>query len=114
MNKNIFEKGYAAPVDVLMDIGVLSKKDYEDWRAGRVPFLEKVCQANLSKLSNIMREIRTFAAKNNLKASWTFYRQYGKGNKQKLRFSKSGNETIEKAYATHYMDTGAKELRTGN
>ena len=29
-------RGYAAPVDVLMDIGVLPKQKYEDWRFGKV------------------------------------------------------------------------------
>ena len=38
-----------------------------------------------------------------LKESWTAYRKYGKGPKKKLRFSKSNNEKIEKAYATHYI-----------
>lgn len=32
---------YAAPVDVLMDIGVLSKKKYEDWRTGRTLLIPK-------------------------------------------------------------------------
>ena len=36
-------RGYAAPVDVLMDIGALSKKNYEDWRFGRADTLERVC-----------------------------------------------------------------------
>ena len=35
------ERGYATPVDVLMDIGVLPQKKYEDWRFGRVTYLEK-------------------------------------------------------------------------
>ena len=104
MYQNIRQKGFAAPVDVLMDVGVLEKKDYEDWRFGRIPFLEKVCHANLRQLSAIMSEVRAYAAKNKLKSSWTFYHQYGKGRKNKLRFSKSGNEKIETAYATHYVD----------
>ena len=31
MYRQIRQKGYATPVDVLMDIGVLEKQDYEDW-----------------------------------------------------------------------------------
>ena len=27
-------RGYAAPVDVLMEVGVLPKQKYEDWRLG--------------------------------------------------------------------------------
>lgn len=35
-------RGYAAPVDVLMEVGVLPKQKYEDWRSGRVDYLERV------------------------------------------------------------------------
>jgi hypothetical protein len=102
MYQNIKKKGYVAPVDVLMDIGVLSKKDYEDWRCGKVDFLERVCQANLRVLSGIMKEMRAYAAKNHLKPSWTCYHQWGKQKDRKLRFSKSKDEKIEHSYATHF------------
>ena len=105
------QRGYAAPVDVLMDIGVLSKEKYNDWRFGRVPFLEAVCAANLAKLSFIMRTIRAYAQKQGLKPSFTCYKQWGLKTKGKrpvvlLRFSKSGNPDIEKQYSTHFVDTG--------
>jgi ubiquinone/menaquinone biosynthesis C-methylase UbiE len=99
----IKEKGVASPAEVLIAIGVLPKEKYDDWRFGRIPYLEKVCQINLSKLSTIHQEIRAFAQKNNLKPSWTDYRKWGKGNRIRLRFSKSGNERVEELYATHYV-----------
>lgn len=37
------QRGYAAPVDVLIDVGALPKQKYEDWRYGKVPYLEQVC-----------------------------------------------------------------------
>jgi len=95
--------GVASPVGVLMAIGALSKEKYEDWRHGRVPYLERVCQINLGKLSTVSYEIRAYARKNNLKPSWSDYRKWGKGNRIKLRFSKSGDEQIERMYATHYV-----------
>ena len=103
------DRGYAAPVDVLMDIGVLTKEKYEEWRFGKVPFLEAVCNINLRKLSTIMKAVRGYASKNGLKPSYTCYKQWGlktKGNHSvvMLRFSKSGNPDIEKAYSTHYVD----------
>ncbi len=49
--------GFATPVDVLMDVGVLTKEKYEDWRFGRVPYLEQVCNTNLHKLSFIMGQV---------------------------------------------------------
>lgn len=104
MYQSIIKKGYVAPIDVLMDISVLSKQDYEDWRYGRSAFLEKVCNVNLRMLSEIMKEMRAYAAKNNLKPSWTHYHQWGKHKDRKLQFSKSNDEKIEYNYATHYID----------
>jgi hypothetical protein len=99
----IKEKGVASPVDVFISIGVLSKDDYERWRFGKVDFLERVCNMNLHKLSVINHEIRSYAQKHELKPSWTAYNKWGKGNKTRLRFSKFGNENVEKHYATHYV-----------
>jgi hypothetical protein len=100
----IKNKGIASPVEVLIEIGVLSKEDCEKWRFGKIDYLERVCKINLSKLSSINHEIRAFARKNDLKPSWTYYKRWGcKGKTIKLRFSKSGDEEIEKLYATHYI-----------
>ena len=105
MYELVKKNGVASPVEVLIEIGVLPKEKYEDWRNGRVSYLERVCQINLSKLSTINHEIRVFARKNNLKPSFTVYNQWGKGGKTRLQFSKSGDEQIERLYATHYVNT---------
>ena len=60
-------RGYATPVDVLMEIGVLPKQKYEDWRFGRIDYLERVCTVNLRKLSFIMHQMRVYAQKTGLK-----------------------------------------------
>jgi hypothetical protein len=107
MYRQIQKNGVATPVQVLMDLNILSKEDYDQWRFGKVDYLERVCKANLSKLSSVMKEIRSYAAKHNLKGSWTFYKQWGQkhlSHARKLRFSKSGAEDIERAYATHYLN----------
>jgi len=106
------KRGYATPVDVLMDIGVLPKKQYEEWRFGRVCFLEAVCTVNLRKLSFIMRQMMVYARKSGLKPSFCYYKRWavkkknGQGHKPvlPLRFSKSGNPEIERWYATHFVD----------
>ena len=109
------QRGYAAPADVLVDIGVLPKQKYEDWRFGKVRYLEAVCTCNLKKLSFIMKQIRSYAKKSSLKPSFCYYKRWGvkkrHGHKPviPLRFSKSGNPEIEKAYATHYVDLGRAE-----
>lgn len=107
------EKNYISPVDLLMKIGVLSAKDYEDWRFGRVPYLEKVCKTNVSKLSFIMKELRAHALANHLRPSWTAYNQWGvKGKKISLCFCKSGDSGIEEAYSTHYVANAQKGERS--
>lgn len=111
------QRGYAAPVDVLMDVGVLSKQKYEEWRYGKVSYLEQVCTCNLRKLSFIMSQIRKYAEKSNLKPSFCYYKQWGTKKKSgqgrkpviPLRFSKSGKEDIERAYATHFVDVKRTE-----
>lgn len=113
MYQQLKERGYAASVDMLMDLELLSKKDYELWRNGKIPYLEKSCNINLKKLSMILHEMRVYAKKSNLKPSYTVYKQWAvkKRNGQggtpviKLRFSKNGLDDIEKWYATHFVDT---------
>lgn len=105
-------RGYAAPVDVLIDIGALSKKKYEDWRYGRVSYLESVCTINLRKLSFVIHQMRVYANKSGLKPSFCYYKQWGVKKKSSqghkpvipLRFSKSGDPEIEKWYSTHFVD----------
>ena len=104
----LYKKGYISLVDILMEIGYLTSESYEDWRRGRVSYLEKVCKVNLKKLSIILRELKEYARENDLKSSWTAYNKWGKGKKIRLQFSKSGNEYIEKAYATHYLKSNKK------
>lgn len=53
-----------------------------------------------------------------LKGIWTAYNQFGKGIKCLLRFSKSGDKTIEDRYATHFIDVTRidelKQKKTGS
>ena len=105
-------RGYTAPVGVLMEIGVLQKSKYEDWRFGRIPYLESVCTINLHKLSFIMHQMRIYAYKR-----WGVKKKNGQGHKPviPLRLSKSGNPEVEKWYATHFVDSNRiKELNAAS
>lgn len=110
MYHQINEIGYATAVQTLMDLQILSKEDYERWRNGQVPYLEKVCKINLKKLAEVLQEMKRYAGKNDLKPSYTFYKQWGRKHKTtvQLRFSKTGSDYIEKLYATHYVRKGAE------
>ena len=102
----IKEKGSASPAEVLMAADILSKADYESWRGGRIDYLERACKTTLRKLSLVNREIRAFAEKNGLKPSYTACVRHVRVKSIRLRFSKSGDENIERQYATHYLGSG--------
>lgn len=50
-----------APIEVLVQMGLLRRSDVESWRFGRVPYLEKVIHCNLAKASRILRLLRLHA-----------------------------------------------------
>ena len=108
MEQQCFKRGYAAPADVLMDIGTLERKSYDAWRAGRVPFLESVCHANLHKLAEVLKIMRNVAAQRKWNPSVTVY----KHKSLTLRFSKYGNPNVEKAYSTHYVAKKPKKTNS--
>lgn len=92
-----------APVDVFIKIGNLTKENYEDWRFGRIPYLERVILCNLSKVNRILRILHYHALDRGLKPTQTVYKKWGKGRKILLRFSKSGSPYLESAYSRHYI-----------
>jgi hypothetical protein len=102
-------EGYVSVVHVLVEMKRLTPARLEDWRFGRVPYLERVVQGSLSELTAIGQEVRRVGREHGLKPTFTAYRKWGKGPKPPLRFSKSGRPSIEEAYATHWVSRqGAK------
>ncbi len=61
------------PVEILIGIGWLNTARVEDWRRGRVPYLERVATANLAKLSTALRLLHGWARRNRLTPSETIY-----------------------------------------
>jgi hypothetical protein len=92
-----------APVDVLVGMHVLTPERLEDWRRGRVPYLEQVIESNLTRLSRLLRILRFHAHDLKLVPTVTVYMRWGKGPKQRLRFTKTGDSRVEEAYARHFV-----------
>jgi hypothetical protein len=92
------------PVDVLLKMQRITKQQYEDWRFGRIPYLERVTVGGLGKMNRILRSLDHFARMLKLTPSQTVYHKWGKGGKRIiLRFSKSGEKNLEAAYSRHYV-----------
>jgi hypothetical protein len=101
-------RGYIALDEVFREMGKLEAKDWEDWRRGRVPYLERVIRVNLSQINAVCRAVHASARRGNLKPSWTAYVKWGKGARPPLRFTKSGDPHLERAWATRYVRTQPK------
>jgi hypothetical protein len=108
----LYRQNYVSAIDVLMAIGWLKQVHVEDWRRGRVAYLEQVIEANLSKISCAMKCFHRWAVNKGLKPSVTVYMKWGKGAKKKLRFSISGNSKIEISYSTHYLSPLLSDKKT--
>jgi hypothetical protein len=111
-NQLISDKGFICSIDILCELDYLNKAQIKDWRFGKIQYLERVCGKNLGSLSFINKTIKEISKDRKLKPSWTAYNKFGKGEKTSLIFSKTRDVNIEKAYATHYIDTERiKELK---
>ena len=95
-----------APVDVIVRLGWLSTADLENWRSGRVPYLERAIRCNLTRLSRFLRILGFHCHELNLTASQTAYVKWGKGRRTALRFTKTGDPPLERVYARHFVWPG--------
>jgi hypothetical protein len=94
------------PIDVLIGMQLLNRDDLEEWRCGRVPYLEKVIDCNLTRLSRLLRILQFHVHDLNLVPSATAYIRHGGGPKRQLRFAKTGDAKLERAYSTHFIWPG--------
>ncbi|MCA8955285.1 MAG: hypothetical protein KDC87_04380 [Planctomycetes bacterium] len=104
------EKGYATAIDVMLGIGWLQPSHVLEWRTRRLPFLESGIQANLSKVSEAMRLFAAWAANAGLQPSIAEY-SARTANRERLRFSKSGEAAIEAAWQTHWVSPNLTDAK---
>jgi len=104
-------QNYVSAIDVLYGMGLLTATHVDDWRKGRVDFLERVIQGNLSRTSSSMAIFGHWAVEKRLKPSETEYVRPTRGGTIALQFSKSGDPGIEKNYRTHYVSPELSEKK---
>ena len=97
-------------IDVLVGLGWLQQRRVDEWRQGRVDYLERVVVINLGKISAAMRAFADWAQDKGLQPSETAYLARGR-ERRPLRFSKSGDPQIELAYRTHWVSPELSEAK---
>ena len=100
-----------APVDVMMGIGFLTKECFEDWRFGRVPYLERVITCNLSKALRVLKILKNHAEERGLKRSLTVYKKWGKGRKGVAAFFEKRQSLTWRRYTQLTMWPAAEKAR---
>lgn len=96
--RTLAEQNYVSAVDVLLGLDWLAPSHVEEWWQGRVPYLERLVQANLSKVSTAMAEFRRWARERDLIPSETAYVARTR-DRRALRFSVSNDQGIDRASA---------------
>jgi hypothetical protein len=66
------------PIDALVGTELLSRDDLEEWHCGRIPYLEKVINCNLTRLSRLSRILQFHVHDLNLVPSATAYIRHGR------------------------------------
>jgi len=101
---------YASPLDVFVGIGWLDPNSMRRWQQGQIDYLERVLQTNLPRISEAMELFRSWATAKGLVASETHY-VARTPQRQTLRFSKSGDATMERLYRTHWVSRELSERK---
>jgi hypothetical protein len=96
-------QNYVSIIDVFVGMRLLEYVHVQAWRKGRIPYLEKVIQGNLNKISFATECFHRWAKAAGLNKKETVYLAQTRGPRQELQFSKSGNHRMEAAYRTHYV-----------
>ena len=96
------ERRVVSAVDVLIGLRWLTPAALARWQQGRVDDLESVIQVNLDKLSAAMAILHRWARDQDLQPSETAYLARTR-DRRPLRFSRSGDSGIERAYRIHWV-----------
>jgi hypothetical protein len=104
------DQKFVAPIDVLVGVGWLQPRLVDLWRQGRIEDLEHGVQVDRSKLSTALEVFRRWAERRGLQPSETAYVARTR-DRRALRFTSSGDATIERAYRTHWVSPELSERR---
>ena len=105
-------QNYVSPIDVLLGIGWLDPGAVKRWRQGQIDCLEGSLQTSLPRISEAMELFRSWTGRRGLLPSETHY-VARTPQRPTLRFSRSGDPTIERLYRTHWFSPELSERKRG-
>ena len=108
--KALATRHFVSAIDILVGIGWLDPGAVERWRRGQIDCLEAAVQTSLPRISEVMQLFQSWATAQGLIATSTEY-VARTGQRQTLRFSRSGNSKIETSYRTHWVSPELSEAK---
>lgn len=104
------DRQQVSPLDVIGGMGWVDGGTVDRWRQGRIDCLESAVQANPVRVAEAMELLRSWAADKGLLASEAQY-VTRTPQRQALRFSRSGDAAVERAYRTHWVSPALPEQK---
>jgi hypothetical protein len=101
---------YVSPLDVLLGIRWLDGGTVKRWQQGQIDALESAIQTKPTRISEAMKLFRAWATAKALIPSETVY-VARTPSRPTLRFSTSGDPTIERLYRTHWVSPKLSEKK---
>ena len=101
---------YVSPIDVLVGIGWIDRGTVDRWRRGQIEYLERAIQTKPGAHLGSHEAVpslghRQGAVGERRRTTWRA------PQRQRLRFSRSGNPTIERLYRTHWVSPELSERK---
>jgi hypothetical protein len=104
-----------SPLDVLAQVGWLPWNLIDDWRRGRVDYLERVAAVQPDRLATGLEHLRRWAAREGLEPNEIAYVAATR-DRRPLRFTAGGDQAAERAWRTHWtrpdLSAAARERET--
>ena len=95
-------QGFVAPIEVLIEIGWLAASRVEDWRRGRVDYLEQIAAVDRERIDEALRLLDLWASAAKLEPGQVAYVSATR-DRRDLRFTADASPVLERAYRTHYV-----------
>ena len=105
-------QGYTSAVDVLTGIGWLDPTTLQRWKQGQLSSLAQGIQTKPARVAKAMEALRAWAMEKQLLPSQTEYVARTPARPM-LRFSPTGDVTIERFYRTHWLSRDQSEKERG-
>jgi len=102
--------GSVSAIDVMIGIGWLNASHVVDWRSRRIPYLERCIHSNLKRISVAMRQFAAWAKNAGLHPA-PINSVARTAAREQLRFSKSGEPAIERAWRTIWVSPKLSEAK---